>query len=55
MREEGVRKAELARRLDCHKPQIDQLPDMRRSSQLDQLDPAFAALNRRVTTRVGPA
>src|SRR5688572_23131180 len=41
MRETGVGKAELARRLDVHLPQVDRLLDVRHSSQLGQLESAF--------------
>ena len=44
MREQGVTKAELSRRLECHKPQVDRLLDLRHGSRLDHLDAAFAAL-----------
>ena len=46
MREQGVTKAELARRLAIHKPQVDRLLDLRHASRLDQLDAAFAALGK---------
>lgn len=44
MRERDVTKAELARRLECHKPQVDRLLDLRHASRLDQLDAAFKVL-----------
>jgi antitoxin HicB len=43
-----MRKAELARRLGWHKPQIDRLLDLRHDSRLDQMEQAFAALGKRV-------
>jgi hypothetical protein len=36
-----VGKAELARRLDCHLPQIDRLLAMTHGSQFEQLEAAF--------------
>ena len=51
MREERVSKAELARRLHWHGPQVDRLLEMTHVSQLGQLESAFAALGRRL--RVG--
>ena len=42
MRQRGVTKAELARRLTWHKPQVDRLLDLRHASRHDQLDAAFA-------------
>jgi antitoxin HicB len=47
-----VRKAELARRLHWHKPQVDRLLDLRHDSRLDQLERAFAALGKRVSIAV---
>lgn len=47
MRASGVGKAELARRLNCHLPQIDRLLDLGHSSRLDQLEQAFLALGKR--------
>jgi antitoxin HicB len=44
MRNQHVGKAELARRLDVHLPQIDRLLDVRHSSQLGQIESAFEAL-----------
>ncbi len=49
---DGVRKAELARRLDVHAPQIDRLFDLRHASQLGQIEAAFRALGRRVVVGV---
>jgi antitoxin HicB len=49
MREQGVRKAELARRMHCDFRQVDRLLDLRHHSRLDQLDAAFAALGKRLT------
>ena len=48
MREESVRKAELARRLGWHAPQVDRLFDLTHASRIDQLDRAFSALGRRL-------
>ena len=48
MREQGVRKAELARRLHCDFRQIDRLLDLRHHSRLDLIDAAFAALGKRL-------
>lgn len=53
-RDDHVRKAELARRLGLHGPQIDRLFDLRHASQLNQLEAAFAALGRRVVIDVQP-
>lgn len=50
-----IRKAELARRLGWHKPQVDRLLDLRHDSRLDQLERAFAALGKRMTIAVEAA
>lgn len=49
MREQGVNKAELARRLAWHGPQVDRLLDIRHSTRLDHVDRALAALNRQLS------
>jgi antitoxin HicB len=49
MRSAKVGKAELARRLNCHLPQIDRLLDLRHASRLDQIEQAFLALGKRLT------
>jgi antitoxin HicB len=49
MRALGVGKAELARRLNCHLPQIDRLLDLRHASRLDQLEQAFLRLGKRMS------
>lgn len=48
MRAQGVRKAELARRLHWHMPQVDRLLDLNHASRLDQLEAALAALGKRL-------
>lgn len=52
MRAAGVGKAELARRLNCHLPQIDRLLDLNHASRLDQLEQAFAVLGKRLEVAV---
>ncbi|MGH6898532.1 MAG: type II toxin-antitoxin system HicB family antitoxin [Geminicoccaceae bacterium] len=49
MREAGVRKADLARRLGWHGPQIDRLLDLNHASRLDQIEAALAALGKRLS------
>ena len=41
MRAQKIGKAELARRLNCHLPQIDRLLDLAHDSRLDQLEAAL--------------
>ena len=48
MRQDGVGKAELARRMNRHLPQIDRLLDLNHASRIDQFDDAFHALGRRI-------
>lgn len=52
MREQGLRKADLARRLNWHAPQVDRLFDLRHASRLGQFDAAFNALHKRVSVSV---
>jgi antitoxin HicB len=49
MRASGVGKAELARRLHCHLPQIDRLLDLSHGSRLDQIEQALLAVGKRLT------
>jgi antitoxin HicB len=55
MREQGVRKADLARRLGWHPPQVERLLDLRHASRHDQLDAAFAKLGKKLTVTVKSA
>ena len=52
MREEGIRKTELARRLGWHLPQVDRLLDLDRASRLDQVEAALGALGLRLDVNV---
>lgn len=52
MREQKVGKAELARRLDVHLPQVDRLLDVRHGSRLDQLEAAFDVLGQRLEVSI---
>ncbi len=52
MREQGVRKADLARKLSLHGPQIDRLLDLRHSSAIKSYQAAFAALDKRMVIGV---
>ncbi len=54
MRRARINKAELARRLDWHPPQVDRLFAMTHASRLDQLERAFAALGMRLRVGVEP-
>ena len=48
MMAQGVRKAELARRLGWKGPQVDRLFDLGHASRLDQLEAAAKALGRHI-------
>lgn len=52
MGQHKVGKAELARRLDWHMPQVDRLLDVRHASRLDQLEAGLAAVGKRVSVTV---
>ena len=55
MRTAKISKAERARRLNCHLPQVDRLQDLRHASRLDQLDAAFRALGKQLPVQVSEA
>lgn len=44
MMDQGIKKAELARRLGWHTPQIDRLFDLKHSSKFDQIEAAATVL-----------
>ncbi len=50
-----VSKAELARRLNCHMPQIDRLLNLAHISRLDQIEAAYRALGKRLLIGVEDA
>jgi len=52
---EGLRKADLSRRLNWHAPQVDRLLDLRHASRLEQLELAFKALGREVDFEISNA
>ena len=52
MTEQGIKKAELARRLGWRMPQVDRLFDLTRESRLDQIEAAARALGRHVEVSV---
>ena len=55
MREKGISKAALARRLGVHRPQIDRLLDIRHHSNLDTIDAALNAIGSRAVVEVTEA
>lgn len=52
MRDARIGKAELARRLGWHMPQVDRLLDLRHASRLDQLERAFRVLGKQLTITI---
>jgi antitoxin HicB len=52
MRTTGAGKAELARRLSCHLPQVDRLLDLAHASKLEQLEAAFRSLGKTLTVQI---
>ena len=46
MRDEGVGKAEMARRLGWHLPQVDRVLDIQHHSRMDQMDAALGVIGR---------
>jgi len=52
MRAGRISKTELARRLNCHLPQVDRLLNLRHGSRLDQLEAAFRALGKELSVQI---
>jgi len=52
MTDQGIKKAELARRLGWHMPQVDRLFDLRHKSRLDQIEAAARALGRQLEVHI---
>ncbi|HJU20382.1 MAG TPA: hypothetical protein VJ770_28335 [Stellaceae bacterium] len=55
MREQGVGRTELARRLRWHLPQVARVLDLRHSSRMEQIEAALAALGLRLIIEVARA
>ena len=55
MREQGVGRAELARRLRWHLPQINRVLDLCHASRMEQVEAALAALGLRLVVDVARA
>jgi antitoxin HicB len=55
MRESGIKKADLARKLNVHMPQIDRLLDLNHASRLDQIEAALRALGKELVIEVRAA
>ncbi|KJV07116.1 type II toxin-antitoxin system HicB family antitoxin [Methylocucumis oryzae] len=54
MLRQGIRKAELARRLGWKAPQVDRLFDLNHASKLEQLELAAKALGRHIQVTLTP-
>ncbi len=52
MMEQGIKKAELARRLGWHMPQVDRLFDLGHASRFEHIEAAARALGRQIEIRV---
>ena len=52
MTEQGIKKAELARRLGWHMPQVDRLFDLRHASRFDQIEAAANVLGKHVLVQI---
>jgi antitoxin HicB len=52
MQRKNIRKADLARMLAWHGPQVDRLLDIRHASRLDQIDDAMAVMDSRLNMEV---
>lgn len=52
MREQHVTKAELARKVSWHAPQVDRLLDLSHASRVDQLETAMKAIGKTFDVRV---
>lgn len=55
LREAGLRKIDLARRMKCAPSQVDRLLDITHHSRLDQLEAAFAAIGKRLSVQIEEA
>jgi antitoxin HicB len=55
MRSARIRKAELARRLSVHMPQVDRLLDLRHASRLEQVEAALRALGKELVIDIRDA
>ncbi|MDQ2149067.1 type II toxin-antitoxin system HicB family antitoxin [Alcaligenaceae bacterium C4P045] len=49
---QGIRKAELARRLNLHMPQVDRMLDLSHASKIEAIESAFAVLGKRLNIEV---
>jgi antitoxin HicB len=55
MREQGIGRAELARRLRWHLPQVNRVLDLRHASKMEQIEAALATIGLRLIVDVARA
>jgi antitoxin HicB len=55
MRDQNVGRAELARRMRWHPPQVNRVRDLRHASKMEQVEAALAALGLRLIVDVAKA
>lgn len=55
MWKDGVRKADLARKMDLHRQEIDRLLDLNHATSLAKIEKAFAALGKTLDIAVANA
>ena len=55
MRDQGIGKADLARRLGWHLPQVNRVLDVNHNSHFDQMDAALGAIGHRLQVSPAPA
>jgi len=52
LRAAGIRKVDLARRLNCSPSQVDRLLDITHHSKLDQIEAAFQSIGKRLAIQI---
>jgi antitoxin HicB len=52
MRDSGMKKSELARKMKLHRQEMERLLDFNKSTNLDRIESAFAAMGKRVSFEV---
>jgi antitoxin HicB len=55
MRDSGMKKSELARKMKLHRQEMERLLDFNKSTNLDRIESAFAAMGKRVSFEVADA
>jgi len=55
MRAQGIKKADLARSLGVHMPQVDRLLDLRHASKLEQIEAALRAVGKVLAVEIKDA